>query len=280
MVEIKPLGGAMGAEVFGVDLSAPVADDVAAALQAAFNEHILLLFREQELDDDQLKKSANWLGDLSHIHMPEERRVGGDFNIHLISNIRNEKGEEIGSFGDSDMWFHHDNCFAEAPDKATWLYAVELPETGGNTLFRNCYLSWEELPQQLKEKITGKQVLQVYDYTVQEKPDLSDLTDVPHCWQPAVLIHPETGRPALYINRLMSAAIEGMEAEEADTLLQKLFPYIERCDYEHHWQLGDYVIWDNRCSAHARTAFPADQRRLLKRGKVAGCVVEPWTKAA
>ena len=122
----------------------------------------------------------------------------------------------------------------------------------------------------LRRAVTGRRVLQVYDYTVREKPDTSDLNGVPHCWQPAVIRHPVTGRSALYVDRLMSAAIEGMAREESDALLEQLFPYVERADYEHVWRPGDYVIWDNRCSVHARTDFPATERRLLKRGKVAG----------
>jgi taurine dioxygenase len=276
MIEIKPLGGKLGAEVRGVSLAKKMTEDVKEHLRSAFNEHILLLFRNLVLDDERLKGSGDWLGELSHIHMPTSRRVGGDVNIQLISNIRNDLGEEIGSFGDSDMWYHHDNSFSEAPDKATWLYAVQLPKTGGNTLFSNCYLSWEALPNRLKEKIVGKRVLQVYDYTVQEYPDLSDLSTVPHHWQPAVIAHPETKRPALYVNRLMSAAIEGMEQVDAAELLQEIFPYVERCDYEHQWALEDYLIWDNRCSAHARTGFPSTEKRLLKRGKVSGCPLEPF----
>ena len=74
----------------------------------------------------------------------------------------------------------------------------------------------------------------------------------------------------------MCAAIQGMDKSDASDLLQDLFYYIERIDYEHTWSLGDYLIWDNRCSAHARTSFPPDQRRLLKRGKVAGEILKPF----
>lgn len=168
------------------------------------------------------------------------------------------------------MWFHHDNSFTPAPDKATFLYAVELPTEGGHTVFGNCYRAYEALPDGLRRQISGRRVLQVYDYTVREKPDVSDLGGVPHCWQPAVIRHPVTGRSALYVDRLMSASIEGLTAKDSDALLDALFPYMESADYEHVWRPGDYVIWDNRCSVHARTDFPTDQRRLLKRGKVAG----------
>lgn len=269
-VEITNLPGTLGAEVAGVDLSRPVDADIAARLRAAWRERILLLFRNQTLSDDALRHSADWLGAQSTIHMPVERRGDSDAAIALISNIRDEAGRPIGALGDGEMWFHHDNSFTPTPDKATWLYAVELPTEGGDTLFADCQAAWEALPDRLRRAIAGRRVLQVYDYTVREKPALDALDGVPHCWQPAVVRHPETGRPALYVDRLMSVALEGYGAAEGAALLEEIFPYVERTDYAHRWRVGDYVIWDNRNSAHARTDYPADQRRLLKRGKIKG----------
>ena len=269
-LEILPLSETLGAEVRGVDLSRPIAPDIATQLRDAWYEHVLLLFRGQGLSDDNLKRSTQWLGEASEITMPTDRRGDADLSIALISNILDDAGQPIGALGDGEMWFHHDNSFTSAPDMATFLYAVELPSEGGHTLFGNCYRSWEDLPEELRSEIVGRRVLQVYDYTVREEPDISDLNGVPHCWQPAVVRHPVSGWNALYVDRLMSAAIDDMAPEDGRALLERLFPYIERTDYEHVWQPGDYVIWDNRCSVHARTDFPADQRRLLKRGKVAG----------
>jgi len=269
-VEILPLSPGFGAEVRGVDLSRPVEPATAETLCAAWREHTLLLFRGQALTDDALRHAADWLGALSTIHMPVDRRGDNDIAIALISNILDDAGRPIGALGDGEMWFHHDNCFTPAPDKATWLYAVELPSEGGDTLFADCHAAWEALPDRLKAALAGRRVLQVYDYTVRAKPDLAALDNVPHCWQPAVIRHPENGRPALYVDRLMSAAIEGYGEAESAALLEEIFPYVERTDYAHRWRLGDYVIWDNRSSAHARTDFPADQRRLLKRGKIKG----------
>lgn len=270
MIDIVPLTDTMGAEVRGVDLSQAITPDIGSLLQDAWHEHVLLLFRDQTLSDADLKASTGWLGTMSDITMPTDRRGDNDLSIALVSNILDETGQPIGALGDGEMWFHHDNSFTPEPDKATFLYAVELPSKGGHTLFGNCYRAYDALPDRLRKEITGRRVLQVYDYTVREKPDVSSLSGVPHCWQPAVIQHPVTGRCALYVDRLMSASIEGLPRDESDALLDALFPYMECCDYEHVWQPGDYVIWDNRCSVHARTDFPAGQRRLLKRGKVAG----------
>jgi taurine dioxygenase len=276
-VEIFPLGGTIGAEIRGVDLSRPLDPESADMLRKAWLRFALLVFRDQTMTDDRLRRSADWLGAASEITMPTDRRGDDDIAIALVSNILDENGRPIGALGDGDMWFHHDNSFTPEPDLATWLYAVELPSRGGDTLFGDCAAAWDDLPPDLRNRVLGRKTLQVYDYTIREKPDLNRLDGVPHCWQPAVVEHPETGRRALYVDRLMSAALDSggdeRPAEDGPALLEELFPYVERTDYRHEWRLGDYVIWDNRSTVHARTDFPADERRLLKRGKVAGAAM-------
>jgi len=270
-VEIIPLSENMGAEVRGVDLSRPVDAKTAKILNEAFIRHILLLFRNQIFGDEKsLLKSAAWLGETAHITMPGNKFGEDGENIHLISNIKDENGNPIGDLGDSDLLYHHDNSFTDAPDKSTYLYAVELPSTGGKTQFSNCYKAHDTLPDHLRQAIQGRRVLQVYDYNVNKRPSKDRLVEMPQAWQPAIVIHPVTGRKVLYVNPLNTALIEGYEEAESDALLEQLFPHIARIDYELTWRLGDYIIFDNRCSAHARTEFPTNQRRLLKRGKVAG----------
>ncbi len=270
-VEIIPLSENLGAEIRGVDLSQSLDKETAELLEEAFHRHILLLFRHQSfLDEKTLLRSADWLGTMASITMPGNKFGEDGENIHMISNIRDGNGEPIGDLGDSDLFFHHDNAFTIDPDKATFLWAVELPSHGGNTLFSNCYLAYEALPKHLLERIDGHRVLHVYDYNVNERPSKERLAEMPQAWHPAIIVHPVTGRKALYFNRLMTAAIEGYGETESDELLDELFPYIERVDYRLEWQLGDYIIFDNLAQAHARTEFPADQRRLLKRGKVTG----------
>ena len=270
-----PLGGSIGAEICGVDLSRPVDSETAEALRDAWHRFALLVFRDQALDDGALRRSARWLGDASTISMPTDRRGDNDSALALVSNILDAAGKPIGALGDGDMWFHHDNSFTPEPDKATFLYAVELPSTGGDTLFGDCAAAWDALPDDLKADVQRRRVLQVYDYTVREKPDLTRLDETPHCWQPAVVEHPVTGRKALYVDPLMSAALDGLSEQASRDLLEALFPYIERTDYRHQWRLGDYVIWDNRLTVHARTDFPATDRRLLKRGKIRGETLTP-----
>ena len=276
-VKIIPLSDKIGAEIRGIDLSQPVDTSTTDLLVKAFHKYILLLFREQNFPDEKsLIESADWLGNKADITMPGNKFGEDGTSIHLISNIRDKNGAAIGDLGDSDLWYHHDNSFTEAPDKATYLYAVELPREGGNTLFSNCYCAYDDLPNHLRKAIAGKRVLQVYDYGVCERPSKDNLKKTPHYWQPAIVVHPVTGKKALYFDRLMTAAIEGYDEPKNEQLLEELFPYVERIDYELSWRVGDYIIFDNRCSAHARREFPETERRLLQRGKVLGEPMIPF----
>jgi len=270
-LELIPLSPAIGAEVRGVDLSRPLDSTTKNALLDAWHEHIILLFRDQEFPGDALLHAADWIGALGTRARPEDRRQEADSYIMLVSNIR-ENGQPIGSLPDGEMWFHHDMAFVDTPHKATFLHAVEVPSTGGHTLYANMYAAYDRLPQELKDALAGKQVHQIFDFGQTGMPDLNNLDGIKHAIQPAIVQHPETGKPALYVNRLMSATIIGMHQQEARQLLDAVIPYAEdpAIIYEHHWQPGDFIVWDNRCSTHARTDFPARERRLLRRGMVEG----------
>jgi taurine dioxygenase len=190
----------------------------------------------------------------------------------LVSNIRKD-GKPIGSLPDGEMWFHHDMCYVAEPHKGTFLYAIEVPNTGGNTRFTNMYKAYDCLPRALKEKLKGRTTLQVYDYMTTVQPDIDgDMSNIHHYTQPIFITNPESGRKALYVNRLMTARIDGLPRDESDAILEELFDIVERPEhvYEHKWTPGDLVMWDNLCSCHARTDFPADQTRLLRRCTVEG----------
>ncbi|MEK9645576.1 MAG: TauD/TfdA family dioxygenase, partial [Alphaproteobacteria bacterium] len=177
---------------------------------------------------------------------------------------------------DGEMWFHGDQCYYEVPARASMLYAMEIPPVGGNTLFTNNYLSWETLPDGVRDKLDGLKAHNIYDYagnpTVRgEKID----PNAPQHSHPVARTHPETGRKALYVNRLMTDYIEGIPREESDALLKMLFDHGEerRFVYEHVWRVGDLLMWDNRCSNHARTFFDPAHRRMMRRITVKGELV-------
>jgi taurine dioxygenase len=163
--------------------------------------------------------------------------------------------------------------FSARPYKYTFLYALELPATGGNTLFANMYRAYEAVPATLKERLRGKKALHIHEYNrAKQAKHVGDISAIPHAHHPVFITHPDTGRMSLFVDRLMTTQIEGVSDDESDAILDTLYDIGERRDhiYEHVWQLGDLLMWDNRCTIHARTDFPKEERRLLRRCTVAG----------
>jgi taurine dioxygenase len=270
-LKIEKLDAALGARVTGIDLSQPLDGLTKQALIDAWHEHMVLLYPGQDLTmDEQLAFAANF-GELGVRSRSEERRPeGADFNpsIMMVGNIKDEEGNYAASLPDGEMFFHHDMCYMPKPHKGTYLHALQLPSTGGNTRFSNMYRAYDLLPAHLKQSLAGKRAIQVYDYDQTRTVDVDgDLTGIHHRWQPIFIRHPETGRTALYVNRLMTARIEGMEKEESDDTLAAIYEISEAPDniMEHVWTRGDLIMWDNYCSCHARTDFPASETRLLRR---------------
>jgi taurine dioxygenase len=129
------------------------------------------------------------------------------------------------------------------------------------------------VPAALKAKLRGRKALHIHEYKRSEKADISgDISGIPHYFHPVFITHPDTARKSLFVDRLMTARIEGCEAMESDAILQELYAIGERRDfiYEHVWRPSDFLMWDNRCTIHARTDFPKDERRLLRRCTVEG----------
>jgi len=274
--DIAALSLALGAEVTGLDLRRPLDAATVAALRQAWLDHIVLIFRDQPLTQEQQLAFAACFGTVGTRATPRERRFEqNDYDgaVMLVSNIRDEAGKPIGSLPDGEMWFHHDMSYRPEPHKATLLNAVELPSTGGNTRFANMYLAYDHVPAALKRKLAGRRVLQIYDFAMTEKVDIDGgFERYQHQWQPIFIAHPETGRTALYVSRLISALIEGLPRDESNAILAELFDIAEdpAIVYEHVWRAGDLAMWDNRCSIHARTDFPATERRLLRRCTIEG----------
>ena len=267
---------ALGAEVIGVDLRQPLDAATIAELRAAFDRHIVLCIREQELSEDDQLRAASCFGKVHVRRKPTNGRDPGgqwDTPFMLVTNII-EGGRPIGVFGDGEMWFHHDTSYYPEPHRATLLYAMQLPSWGGNTCFSNMYKAYENVPRALRDRLEGRKVLQVHDYKRRERLDLDtiDFNRVRHFSQPIFITHPATGRKALYVSRLMSAQIEGLSRQESDAALDELFAIAEdpAIVYEHRWRLGDLVIWDNWCSIHARKDFPREEPRLMRRLTIEG----------
>jgi taurine dioxygenase len=266
----RPLSTALGLEILNVDLRNPLPPPVIAQLREAWYEGLILLLREQNLTEEDQVRFAEYFG-------PPARTI----NVHntgrhpavmLVTNIRKD-GKPIGALPDGEMHFHTDQCYVEKPAAASMLYAIEVPSVGGNTLFANAYLAYETLPAEIKRRIDGRQAINAYDYENASTTRGTRLREgVPHFSHPVVRTHLVTGRKALYVNRLMTIAIDGVSQAESEELLNMLFDHQEqrRFVYEHVWRVGDILMWDNRCTLHARTDFSAAERRLMRRITILG----------
>lgn len=262
---IHPTGAALGAEIRDIDLSAPIDSETFAAFRAAWLDHLVLVFRGQDItEEDQIRFAGNF-GETVGARS-KDRTDGGDRRLMIISNIR-ENGEPVGLLPDGELMFHSDSVFLDKPLMGAMLYAEEIPSTGGNTMFANMYDAFDSLPDTVQNRLTGLQAVNVFDYETQVRTGRFDRAKSPHATHPAVRTHPETGRRALYVNRLMTEEFVGLDAAESDTLLETALSHAENMDhvYEHVWQTGDLVMWDNRCTQHARRNFPGNERRLLRR---------------
>jgi taurine dioxygenase len=278
-LKVIPLSDALGAEIAGIDLRDALPQPVIDEIRRLWNEHIVLVFRGQELSMEEQLAFAGRFGELGERKRAPEalrERTEGIYqtneNVLLVTNIKVD-GQSIGAFGDADMWFHIDSGYAERPYKYTFLYALELPSKGGNTLFSNTYKVYEALPAELKARLAGRKALHIHEYLRTEKVDVSkDISNSPHYYHPVFITHPETGRKALFVDRLMTRLIEGMDPEESERTLNQLFDLIESPEfiYEHVWRLGDVVMWDNRVAVHGRTWFPKEENRLLRRCTIEG----------
>lgn len=273
-LNLRPLSDAIGAEVLDIDFSQPLDTATAEALYAAWLDHLILLFRSQDLSQEQLVAATEMFGEVGDLARPEEYRPKGQQDLHpkvmLISNIR-EDGVPIGALPDGEMMFHHDMMHAAEPHKGTLLYAREIPSVGGNTLFANLYAAYDALPDEVRSPLEGKRSFCSYRLGSVQKGDDVGVPEVRESHHPIFRTHSDTGRKAVYVNRLMTVGVDGMASDEAAPLLDQIFDLAEdeRFHYEHVWQPGDIMLWDNRCTMHARTDFPPE-RRLFWRTTVLG----------
>lgn len=275
-ISVVPLHPAIGAEIKGVDLSKPVDEATKAAIRKAFEDHVVVVFRGQDLNEETQLAAGSIFGKVAERKRPNVGNLpGGDYDtpFMLVTNIV-ENGKPIGAFGDGEMWFHHDTSYYPEPHRATLLYAVKLTTSGGQTCFSNMYKAYEMIPRALRDRLEGRKVLQMHDYKRRERLNLDvvDLAKIRHHEQPLFITHPATGKKALYVSRLMSSRIEGLSQGESEAALEQLFDISEDPSivYEHDWKLGDLVIWDNWASIHMRKDFPREEPRLMRRLTIEG----------
>src|SRR5215831_17919533 len=274
---VIPTGAALGASVTGVDLR-NLSEATFARIMRAWHEHAVLLFRGQTLTDHDLIAFSRRLGDLDWAPVQETGRrfVEGLPEIYIVSNVK-VNGEPIGSLGDGEAVWHTDMSYLDLPPKASMLYALEIPPTGGNTSFCTMYGIYEALPPQLKDRIAGLRIKHdgTYNsggYVRQGVTPTDDPRQSPGAVHPLVCTHPANGRRMLYLGRRRNAYLVGLELAESEAFLNELWSIVDRQEFswEHVWRVGDLVLWDNRCTMHRRDAFDPNSRRIMHRTQVKG----------
>jgi len=277
-LEVVPLTKHIGAEIRGIDLRDTLDAETVRAVHQAWLDHLVLVFRGQQFSQADLIRATGYFGEIGPLSRPPKYFPKGYSkllpNIMMISNIR-ENGETIGALPDGEMNFHHDMIHAELPHNGTLLYSVEIPSYGGDTLFASGYAAYDTLDQAIRSHLEGRKALNHYNYGTTIRGDTSQAVEAfAEAVHPVFRTHDETGRKAVYVDRLMTMRVVDMPEAESDELLNAVFDHSERGEfvYRHVWRVGDLIVWDNRCSAHARDDFPSDQRRLMLRTTVKGTV--------
>ena len=267
-LKVRSLSSTIGAEIIGMDPREPLNQNSVKFLRKVWLEFGVVFIRGYQLTDAQHASLCSNLGEIQAERTAPESESESHPGMLFVSNFK-----ENAILPGGEMWFHSDQCYYEMPCRASTLYAMEIPSVGGNTLFANCYKAWEMLPSDLQEKLQPLKAHNIYDYESNplKRGDNID-PNAPQYSHPVARLHPKTGKYALYVNRLMTDYIEGMDPEESDDVLQQLFEHSEKSEftYEHVWRVGDLMIWDNRCAMHARTDFDPDERRMMRRITIKG----------
>jgi taurine dioxygenase len=276
-VEVIPTNAALGAEVRGVDLR-HLDETAFKLLMQAWHQYSVVLLRGQSLSDQELIAFSRRLGDLDWAPVQETGRrfVEGLPEIYIVSNVK-VNGEAIGSLGDGEAVWHTDMSYLDMPPKASMLYSLEVPPTGGNTSFCSMYAIYEALPAGLKDRITGLTIkhdgtFNSGGYVRQGVTPTDDPITSPGAVHPLVCTHPDTSRRMLYLGRRRNAYLVGLELKVSEALLDELWSFVDRPEFawEHVWRVGDLVLWDNRCTMHRRDAFDPSSRRIMHRTQVKG----------
>ncbi len=285
MVDVRPLDGPLGAEIAGVDLKS-LDDEDFSQIHQAFLDHIVLVFRDQDLAMEDFLAHGRRYGPLRpHIVRKSRHPVLPELMIMDNKIVDTKIGAEdkpSPSLLKRGAVWHTDTSYDFVRAMATQLYSRAIPSRGGDTLFTSAYTIYDMLPETLKRRIEGLRA--TYKYGGRLKREVQLLEEEDRVRPPAVhdlvRVHPETGRKAIYFNPGQVMEIVGMDGAEGDALIDELKGYIESPDgdYRHKWRVGDLVIWDNRCVVHAATGdYPPDEHRVHWRTSM---MEHDWTPEA
>ena len=275
-MKIRRLSNVMGAEVVGVDLREPLSAADRDQLYQAFLDHLLLSVRDQRFPDvGTFLDAARHFGEPKVQHMESFR-----FDEHPEAGVVSSEDHDVkdGKRIIRGTMFHTDESFIVEPPKATVLYAVQVPRTGGDTRYVNMRLAYETLDDRTKDQIDKLIAIHFYGKKRDGRkvPSLTNeqMKNTPPVRHPVVRTHDETAAKALYVHETMTDYVADMEPAASEALLRRLYDHsTQKSDlqYRHQWRTGDFVIWDNRATLHAATAdYADDEKRLLYRTMIKG----------
>ncbi len=269
-IGVHPIAGALGAEISGVDLSRGLDDVTVAALRRAWLDHLVIFFRDQDLPPAQFLAFARRFGEV--IEYPFVKGLDDYPEIIPILKLEHERV----NFG--GVW-HSDTAYLDVPPMASMLIARAVPPIGGDTMFANMYLAYETLSDGMKRLLDGLVAINSSAKADATRTREDRVRDAPRdakqeyaAAHPAVRVHPETRRKALYVNVAHTVRFEGMTAEESAPLLEYLFRHQIRPEFtcRFRWRQGSIAFWDNRCTQHNPVNDYHGYRRLAHRVTLAG----------
>jgi taurine dioxygenase len=294
VIVVNRIGGCLGAELSGVDLSVPLAGSSFEQVRRAFFEHEVVVFRGQTLPPEQQLAFTRRFGELEH-HVRRESCLAGFPEILVVSNVVDAAGRAIG-VQDAGRFWHSDLSYKREPSLLSALYALEVPvregRALGDTSFASATAAYDALPEEMKQRLQGLRNVHSYRYyreknaraqaeeaaasgrRVQEHtPDAQQFASVPDVEMPVVRSHPVTGRKALFVNEAHTSHLVGLEPDESARLLGELYRHLTRPEfvYRHRWQPGDLLMWDNCAVQHkANFDYELPLRRRMYRTTVHG----------
>jgi taurine dioxygenase len=286
-LSVRGLGPSFAAEVTGVDLARGLDEATRRALHRAYLDHKVLAIRGQSLDAAQFHAFGERFGPVEP-HTIAMYRHAERPGITILSN-RTELGRPVG-IRDAGSHWHSDYSYKAVPANATILYALEIPEEGGDTIFADLAAAYAALPDELKRRLAGRVARHHYrwhrDRSHPEarwnllRPEEQEQT--PEVIHPVIRRHPETGERSIFVFPGITSGVKGivgMEEDESDRLLGELFRAAteERFQFRYRWAVGDVLVWDNRATMHCATTnvLPPDRFRTLWRINTTGTMPLP-----
>jgi taurine dioxygenase len=279
MVSVERAGRALGARVTGVDLGAALDGEAFAAVRSALNQHSVLVFPCQQVEPPAHIEFSGRFGELKR-HVLKENLLPGLPEIYVLTNMTSQNQVKPRPY--AGAYWHTDLSYEEQPAFGSVMFAVEVPEVGGDTMFCSMAAAYDALSERMKTLLEGLTATHSFEHAyetfVKKLPGTAPISraifdDRPPVVHPVVHTHPESGRKCLYVNPGFTMFINELPPPESDAILQFLYSHCtdERFIYRHQWTQHDVVMWDNRATMHkAIPDYTADDDRYMRRTTIAG----------